>query len=89
MKYYYKYHHMVIQMVKERNLLMGGKILKLRGLIYGKFETEAALAQQLGWTRQRLSKITNGKKVPSIYEAKEIADALSEDIETVAECFTE
>ena len=67
---------------------MSKKVLGLRSLIYGKFDTEAAFAEHLGWSRQRLSKITNGKKVPSIYEAKAIADALDEDIQKIADCFT-
>ena len=67
---------------------MSGKVLGLRSLIYGKFNTEAAFAGRLGWTRQRLSKITNGKKIPNIYEAKEMADALDEDIAKIAACFT-
>ena len=66
---------------------MAKRVLGLRSLIYGKFETEAAFAERLGWTRQRLSKMTNGKKVPNIYEAKELADALGEDIEKIADCF--
>lgn len=66
---------------------MTGKVLGLRSLIYGKFETESAFAGQLGWPRQRLSRITNGKKVPDIYEAREIADALDIDIDTLAGFF--
>ena len=66
---------------------MTGKILGLRSLIYGKFETESAFAESLGWPRQRLSRITNGKKVPDIYEAKAMADALGVDIDTFAKFF--
>jgi len=66
---------------------MAGKVLGLRSLIYGKFETESAFAECLGWSRQRLSRITNGKKVPDIYEAKLMADILGVDIDTFAGFF--
>ena len=67
---------------------MSGKVFGLRSLIYGKFETESAFATHLGWQRQRLSKITNGKKTPDIYEAKAIAEGLDVDIDTLASFFT-
>ena len=66
---------------------MPGKVLGLRSLIYGKFDSESDFAKQLGWPRQRLSRITNGKKIPNIYEAKDIADALGVDIDVIAGFF--
>lgn len=52
------------------------KNLDLRGKIYSKFNSEAEMARELGWTRQRLSKITNGHKVPTIFEIDEMASVL-------------
>ena len=66
---------------------MAGKILALRGLIYGKFDTETAFAEHLGWTRQRLNKITAGKRKPDIDEVFDIAQGLDADFEKVAYIF--
>ena len=52
------------------------KNLGMRGLIYSKFESEAQFARVLGWSRQRLFKITNGKKVPTLFEVNDMADSL-------------
>ncbi|MCL1981781.1 MAG: helix-turn-helix domain-containing protein [Clostridiales bacterium] len=68
---------------------MAGKVLALRGLIYGKFDTETAFAQHLGWSRQRLNKLTSGKRKPDIDEVFEIAQLLGEDFEVVAQIFLE
>ncbi|MCL1808226.1 MAG: helix-turn-helix domain-containing protein [Clostridiales bacterium] len=66
---------------------MADKILALRGLIYGKFDSETAFAKRLGWSRQRLNKITSGKSKPDIDEVFIIAQGLEEDFETVAQVF--
>ena len=52
------------------------KNLDLRGKIYSKFNSEAEMARELGWTRQRLSKITNGHRVPTLFEVDDLANAL-------------
>lgn len=57
------------------------KIAELRGLIYGKYETETQLAQDLGWTKQRLNIITNGKREPDLEELEALADKLDKSIE--------
>ena len=46
------------------------KILALNGLIHGKYESQAQLANVLGWPRQRLNKIVNGDKEPDLDEVK-------------------
>ena len=63
------------------------KILPLRGLIFGKYESEAQMAEAIGWTRQRLNKITNGTKEPTLDEVDAIAKAVGEEFMTVAAIF--
>lgn len=63
------------------------KIKELRSLIYGKYDTEVEFAKTLGWTRQRLNKITNGEKEPDISEIDVMSRALNTDFMTVANIF--
>ena len=63
------------------------KVLELRGMIYGKYESEAALAADLGWSRQRLNKITCGIKEPDLEEVSALAGALDQPIETIVQIF--
>lgn len=57
-----------------------GKIIELRGLIYGKYETESMLAQDLGWTKQRLNVITTGKREPDLEEVEALAEKLGKPV---------
>lgn len=66
---------------------MGRKVLGIRGLIHGKFDSESELAAYLGWSRQQLNKITTGKRRPSLEETYAIAQALGKDFEEVAQIF--
>ena len=63
------------------------KILALNGLIHGKYESQAQLADVLGWPRQRLNKIVNGDKEPDLDEVKALADALDDSLEHIANIF--
>ena len=63
------------------------KILALNGLIHAKFDSEAQMADAMGWQRQRLNKITNGVKEPDLDEVREMADILGESFMTVANIF--
>ena len=63
------------------------KILALNGLIHSKFDSEAKMADALGWPRQRLNKIANGDKEPDLNEVREMADVLGESFMTVANIF--
>ena len=63
------------------------KILALNGLIHSKFDSEAKMADALGWPRQRLNRITNGDKEPDLAEVREMADVLGESFMTVANIF--
>ena len=63
------------------------KVNELRGLIYGKYETEAKLADDLGWPKQRLNKITNGNKEPDLEEVAALAGKLDTSIEEMVYIF--
>lgn len=52
------------------------KNMTLRGLIYSRYDNEAEFARYLGWSRQRLNKIVNGK-IPNIEELNAIAKGLN------------
>lgn len=47
---------------------MAQKVREFRGLIYSNFDSESEFARSLGWTKQRLSKITNGARQPDLQE---------------------
>lgn len=63
------------------------KNMALRGLIYSHFPNESTMAQAMGWSRQRLNKITNGKKEPTIAEVQYIAVVLGVPFMDVARIF--
>lgn len=52
------------------------KNMTLRGIIYSQYNNEADFARHLGWPRQRLNKIVNGK-MPNIEELNAIAMGLN------------
>ena len=52
------------------------KNLQLSGMIHAKYENESDFARALGWSRQRLNKITNGHKYPDLFEIDDMAQAL-------------
>ena len=63
------------------------KNLALRGMIYSKFENEAKFADALGWSRQKLNKITTGKKEPDLSEVRDMANVLDASFMDVAHIF--
>ena len=63
------------------------KIIELRGLIYGKYETETQLANELGWSKQRLNLITNGTREPDIEEVVALAGKLDKSVEEMVYIF--
>lgn len=63
------------------------KIYRLRSLIYAKYDSEAQLAADLGWTRQRLNRITNGVKEPDLDEIRELSEKLGVQIQEVVSIF--
>ena len=52
------------------------KNLDLKGRIHSKYNSEAEFARAIGWSRQRLSKITNGHRVPTLFEVDDLAAKL-------------
>lgn len=51
-------------------------INKLRGAIYLKHRNAAEFAAEIGFTRQKITQILNGRQRPSIDDARVIADGL-------------
>ncbi len=63
------------------------KVVELRGLIYGKYDTESQLANELGWTKQRLNIITTGRREPSLEEVEALAQKLDKSVEDMVYIF--
>ena len=59
----------------------------LAALIHSKFDSESELARALGWKRQRLNRITTGRKEPELSEACEIAKMLQVPIDILTQIF--
>lgn len=66
---------------------MSTKNRGLRSLIYSKYDSEAEMARTMGWARQRLSKITNGDKIPDVFELDDLAKALDTSMSKIAPLF--
>ena len=52
------------------------KNLELNSLIHGQYPNQASFAEAIGWRKQKLNKIVNGDKKPSIEEIQTIAEGL-------------
>jgi transcriptional regulator with XRE-family HTH domain len=78
-----------VHIAKRVKEMENGKISELRSLIYGKFDSQTEFAEFLGWSKQRLSKVTSGKKEPSISEVFEIANGLGVDISVAVRIFVQ
>lgn len=63
------------------------KVTELKNLIRTKYVTEAECARQLGWTRQKLNRITNGIKLPDVKEVNELSIALGTTVDEIAQFF--
>lgn len=63
------------------------KVKGLRGLIYSIYESESECAREMNWSKQRLNRITAGKKIPTVHEANELARALHTSVETIVSFF--
>jgi transcriptional regulator with XRE-family HTH domain len=64
-------------------------INKVRGAVYARYSDIAALATKIGWSRQKLSPIVNGKKEPDLSEVQLIANAMDMDASELASFFLE
>ncbi|MCL2140302.1 MAG: helix-turn-helix domain-containing protein [Dehalococcoidia bacterium] len=63
------------------------KIKEFRGLVYAKYDSEAAFARDLGWQKQRLNKISNGIKEPDLLEASIMAKYLGVELDYLVSIF--
>lgn len=61
--------------------------VELRDMIREKFRSEAECARKMGWSRQRLNKITTGKKIPDIMELNSIAAVLERNADELLHIF--
>lgn len=57
---------------------------EIKSMIYGKYDSEKDCATAMGWPKQRLNKITTGKKEPSVSEVVAFAKAIDKPVEYVA-----
>ncbi len=72
---YLRRHQMGYYQDEQRMCFMA--VLEFRGLVYSKYNNESDFAKALGWPRQRLNKISAGKKVPSLLELDDMAASLN------------
>ena len=75
-----------MNLVTNRATKGGGEMAKnrkLRSLIYLNFDSETDCAKALGWERQRLNRITNNQKCPTIDEVNQLSAVLHSNVETV------
>lgn len=63
------------------------KVLALKGMIHSKFDSEAQVADAMGWSRQKLNKITNGRMEPDLNDVQALAAALGVSFMDVARIF--
>lgn len=75
------YNELSHQMDDKKGEDIMAKNKHLSDLIYAKFKTESACARHMGWTKQRLNKITNGKKIPDITEINMLSHTLEAPID--------
>ena len=63
------------------------RIKEVRKLIYEKYNSEAEMASRIGWSKQRLNRITNGAKRPSLRDISELSIGLEIDATELARIF--
>ena len=63
------------------------KSKELNSLIHTFYDSESEMAESMGWSRQRLNRITTGKKVPDLFEVNDIAVALRTPFLAMARIF--
>lgn len=63
------------------------KNLDFSGKIHARFDSESAFARHLGWSRQRMWKISHEMKVPDLFELDAMSKALGCSISDLAHIF--
>lgn len=66
---------------------MSNMNMELRGMIYAKYPSAAALADKLGWPRQKISFFMTGARIPSLQDVGDMAEALGQPFMEVANIF--
>ena len=66
---------------------MENKLMELNSLIHGQFRSQAAFARHIGWNKQRLNKIVNCDKQPTLEEVQTIAEGLCVPFMMIANIF--
>ena len=61
--------------------------VSLRGIVYDRFSSISALADAIGWTRQKATNIVNGNTEPSLDDVDKLSRALNIDFEKTARFF--
>ena len=56
-------------------------------MITDQYKTESQAARALGWSRQRLNRITTGRKEPDLKEVDAIAKLLNKSLGEIAAIF--
>jgi transcriptional regulator with XRE-family HTH domain len=59
----------------------------LNGMIHSMYGSEADMAKAMGWSKQKLNRITNRKQEPLLREVYEISKALRRPFGDVADIF--
>ena len=62
-------------------------INNVRGAVYARYESIAELAETLGWSRQKLSPIVNGKQEPTLSDIQAMAQAMEMDVTLLTSFF--
>ena len=63
------------------------RIPQLNGLIHTVYNSESDMARAMNWSKQRLNRITTGKKVPDLFDVNAMANALHTSFISVAQIF--
>lgn len=64
-------------------------INNVKGAVYARYKDIADLANTLGWSRQKLSPIVNGKKEPSLSDVQDMAKAMDMEVTLLTSFFLE
>ena len=60
---------------------------EFRGLVHKKYRSEAEFGRAIGWNRQRVNKIVNNEKIPTLDELELMAPALNMSIYDLVDYF--
>lgn len=66
---------------------MSGATNEIKQLILDQYRSEAAFAAHLNWSRQRLNKITNGVRLPTIDEVNTLSHELDVPVDRLIHIF--